>query len=701
MFQFTIQQRFAFWAGSSLVITILVCAGVGLWQFAKSSEQLALQSKKTLQTQADHYLRAVSAQESLAVASRFEQTINVAATMTHTASQIAQSDITDKRSLLINFQKDILRNNLNFLGNFIAFEPNALDDKDALYQGEIGQDDTGRFQPYAARSGQDIVLASLEGLEDQTRDENGLRAGDYYLCPKDNIRRCVVGPYLYPVDGKDVLLATVAAPIMANGKLVGVAGIDISAAFIQQLTADMANRLYQGSGSAILLSSSGVIAGHSSKPETVGKNITALAAAEQQQIRQAISSKTVTTHYTSEHFVIATPFMIDQEPQPWILYLSLPTEIVLADVAAQQVTLDSASRQFTQTLTLIGLVLAALGISAVWLVSRNSIAPLHSMTQMVAAIAEGEGDLTQRLRINRKDEVGELAGYVNSFIGRLQTMISQLVQVGEQVRTLSAEGTAIGRQTDEQVKQQQQLIEQVVTAVTQMSATAQDVARSAANAAEAVRQADNAANNGNSVVLQTVQAVSNVEKSSTQAKEAMLQLEANSNEIISILGVIQGIAEQTNLLALNAAIEAARAGEQGRGFAVVADEVRALAGRTRTATEDIRVMLSTLQEGSRNAAGMMQTSSERVNESVQLAKQAEGALAEIKEAISQISQMNFQIATATEEQSAVCEDVNQNITRIAGAVSDTADAAKSLRQLGQQQDTAADTLQKQLGQFKV
>lgn len=701
MFQLTIQQRFAFWAGSSLIVTILVCAGVGLWQFSNISQQLAKQSQSTLQAQADNYLRAVSTQESQAVASRFEQTINAAATMTHAASQIAQTDIDNKRSLLIDFQKEVLRNNPTFLGNFIAFEPNALDGQDTEYRGQTGQDEDGRFQPYAARSGQDIVLASLEGLEDQTRDENGLRAGDYYLCPKDNRRRCVVGPYLYPVDGKEVLLATVSAPVMLNGKLIGVGGIDISAAFIQQLTAETASRLYQGAGSVILLSSSGVIAGHSSKPDSVGKNINVLAANEQQQIRQAITSKTVATQYTSEHFVIATPFTIDQDPQPWILYLTLPTEVVLADVATQQRTLDTASRQFTQALTLIGLVLAALGIGSVWLVSRNSIAPLKSMTTMVAAIAEGEGDLTQRLSINRKDEVGELAGYVNSFIGRLQTMISQLVQVGEQVRTLSAEGTAIGRQTDEQVNQQQQLIEQVVTAVTQMSATAQDVARSAANAAEAVRQADNAANNGNSVVQQTVLAVSNVEKSSTQAKDAMLQLEANSNEIISILGVIQGIAEQTNLLALNAAIEAARAGEQGRGFAVVADEVRALAGRTRTATEDIRVMLSTLQEGSRKAAGMMQTSSERVNESVQLAKQAEGALADIKEAISQISQMNFQIATATEEQSAVCEDVNKNITRIAGAVSDTAEAARSLRQLGQQQDNAADTLQKQLGQFKV
>ncbi|WP_449360837.1 hypothetical protein [Alishewanella longhuensis] len=157
-----------------------------------------------------------------------------------------------------------------------------------------------------------------------------------------------------PVDGKEVLLATVSAPVMLNGKLIGAGGIDISAAFIQQLTAETASRLYQGAGSVILLSSSGVIAGHSSKPDSVGKNINVLAANEQQQIRQAITSKTVATQYTSEHFVIATPFTIDQDPRPWILYLTLPTEVVLADVATQQRTLDTASRRFTQALALIG-----------------------------------------------------------------------------------------------------------------------------------------------------------------------------------------------------------------------------------------------------------------------------------------------------------------------------------------------------------
>lgn len=701
MMQMTIQQRFAFWAGASLLVTIVACAGVGLWQFSLISLQLAEHSDKTLRTQADNYLRAVAAQESAEVKSRFEQTLKAAATVASNAFVMAQNEQADKRQQMTAFLQQLLKENPEFLGSYYGFEPNALDGKDNEYRGLPGQDATGRFQTYVARSGSQIVVETLEGLEDQTKDENGIRAGDYYLCSKENKRRCVIGPYLYPIEGKETLLASLSAPIVVNGQLVGVTGLDVSAAFIQQLVKDASKRVYAGTGTLLLLSSAAVVSGHSAQEQLIGKNINALKSAEQQLIQNALTKKQLVTSYTATEFALAAPFFVDQDPSPWVMYMTVPADVVLADVAAQQNLLSEAGQRFTTMLVVLGLMLAAGGITAVWLVSRSSIAPLKHMTLLIAAIAEGEGDLTRTLVIGRQDEVGELAGHVNTFIQRLQKMIQRLVVVGEQVRQLSAQSNGISQQTDLQVNQQQMLLEQVVTAVTEMSATAQDVARSAASAADAVRQADIAASHGNTVVQQTVNAVSNVEQSSGLARVAMQQLESNSNEIIGILAVIQGIAEQTNLLALNAAIEAARAGEQGRGFAVVADEVRALAGRTRSATEDIRVMLNNLQEGSRTAASMMQTSTDRVQETVQSARQAEAALVQIKEAIAQISQMNFQIAAATEQQSAVCEDVNKNITQIATVAADTAQAASSLRALGEEQDKAADVLKRQLGQFKV
>jgi methyl-accepting chemotaxis protein len=181
----------------------------------------------------------------------------------------------------------------------------------------------------------------------------------------------------------------------------------------------------------------------------------------------------------------------------------------------------------------------------------------------------------------------------------------------------------------------------------------------------------------------------------------MLELEKNSEAIVSILSVIQGIAEQTNLLALNAAIEAARAGEKGRGFAVVADEVRALASRTQVATVDIQEKLNVLQKGSRQAAAKMQQSGQQVTETVDLARAAESALQDIQKAIMEVTEMTFQIASATEEQSAVCEDVSKNLTKISQLVEHTTEGARQLNQVGNQLDEAANSLKLQLGSFKV
>ncbi|HBX60623.1 MAG TPA: methyl-accepting chemotaxis protein, partial [Methylophaga sp.] len=233
---------------------------------------------------------------------------------------------------------------------------------------------------------------------------------------------------------------------------------------------------------------------------------------------------------------------------------------------------------------------------------------------------------------------------------------------------------------------------EMVSAVTEMAASAQQIAGNADRTSQFVSNANESSQSGAGLVQRTSESIHQVSNSVQESQSAMLELEKNSEAIVSILSVIQGIAEQTNLLALNAAIEAARAGEKGRGFAVVADEVRALASRTQVATVDIQEKLNVLQKGSRQAAAKMQQSGQQVTETVDLARAAESALQDIQKAIMEVTEMTFQIASATEEQSAVCEDVSKNLTKISQLVEHTTEGARQLNQVGNQLDEAANSL---------
>ena len=387
--------------------------------------------------------------------------------------------------------------------------------------------------------------------------------------------------------------------------------------------------------------------------------------------------------------------------QGWVTYLAVPEAQVLAAVAEQEQFLESAQRNFIVSTSVLGLLLALIGVGIVWLVARSSIQPLSKMTTLVASIAEGEGDLTQQLDIQRQDETGKLSGFLNIFIGKLRKLIQQLIPLGENVSELSAEGRQISEQTRSQMVQQQQLLEEMVSAVTEMAASAQQIAGNADRTSQFVSKANDSSQSGAGLVKRTSESIHSVSSSVQESESAMLELEKNSEAIVSILSVIQGIAEQTNLLALNAAIEAARAGEKGRGFAVVADEVRALASRTQDATVDIHEKLSVLQQGSRQASAAMHQSGQQVTETVDLARAAESALQDIQQAIKEVTEMTFQIASATEEQSAVCEDVSKNLTKISQLVGHTTEGALQLSRVGNELDDAANTLKQQLGSFKV
>ena len=699
----SIQQRFSIWAGLSLLTVVIVTALIGVWQFGSIKQSLAEQSREVTEQQAQNYLQILAKDTAAQLRIPLERALYTAqANAAAMQAVIADSAITDKRGLAVRMLEQSLTLNNDFLGAYVAFEPNAVDGSDFLSRDSLGSDDRGRFLPYVVRSDSDsFVVENLEGLEDATPDENGVRAGEYYLCSKDSKSSCVIDPYLYPIDGEQVLLTSLVAPVMEDGRFIGISGIDISAAFLQSMIADVAAQLYQGIGQTLLVSPRGVIVGHSQQPDLIGQNLNAL----DNELKEALLAVSEAGHsqilQQQGQFIVLSPFNMPGSEQGWVTYLAVPEAEVLAAVAEQEQFLDRAQTTFISSTSLLGLVLALIGVGVVWLVARSSIQPLSDMTTLVASIAEGDGDLTQKLDIQRKDETGKLSGFLNIFIGKLRKLIQQLIPLGENVSKLSAEGRQISEQTRVEMDQQQQLLEEMVSAVTEMAASAQQIAGNADRTSQFVGKANESSQSGAGLVKRTSESIHEVSNSVQESQSAMLELEKNSEAIVSILSVIQGIAEQTNLLALNAAIEAARAGEKGRGFAVVADEVRALASRTQVATVDIKDKLSVLQKGSRQAAAAMQQSGQQVTETVDLARAAETALQDIQQAIMEVTEMTFQIASATEEQSAVCEDVSKNLNKISQLVEHTTEGARQLNQVGNQLDEAANSLKQQLGSFKV
>ena len=316
--------------------------------------------------------------------------------------------------------------------------------------------------------------------------------------------------------------------------------------------------------------------------------------------------------------------------------------------------------------------------------------------------AVGDGDFSQTLSIHDKDnEIGHMFMSFNEMISHMSGIIDGVSQSTHSVSTTVDE---VGVELDETVrniKQQSSEIEQVATAMNEMASTVQEVAHNTSRTADAANKAREEAQGGQQVVGTAVRSINNLASQIEQAAEVMGQLEQDSREVGSVLEVINGIAEQTNLLALNAAIEAARAGEQGRGFAVVADEVRTLAQRTQKSTEDIRNIIDRLLNQSGKAASMMETSREQTKQTVSQTSQAGDALERIVKSVGTISDMSNQIATAAEEQSHVAAEMDRNITNIASASEFTTQTASKTKEAAEQIHQQMDTLRHLVAKFRT
>jgi len=709
--QLSIQWKITLLAGLCLLGIVTLLVGLSLYRMEQSSQQVKASSMQMLDEAAQARIEAQGEVQALGIRRQFMDAYQYGHGFSRQVLFLREQaekrflDAFDTREDLTRQVKAALQANPDLLGLSLVFEANALDGKDELFAGqaELGSNDKGRFALYWSQPtpGTLTSMALPESdMSDTSLSPSGEKANAWFTCPRSTFKPCVIEPYFYTINGKNVLMTSIVFPLMVNGKVIASLSVDINLNSLQAVSQQASHKLYDGQTQVSILSPTGLLAGYSADASKLSQRLDQVDTANGAQLISALAGSTQIRSLRTDHQLkVLAPFAPIPEGKPWGVLLDVPESVLVAPAEALKTQLDADNAK--GTLLELSLIAAVVGLILVWLMARSVTRPILGVADMLEDIASGEGDLTRRLAYDKKDELGQLAGWFNRFLDKLQPIIAEVKRSVQDARGTADQSAAIATETSAGMEQQYRQVDQVATASHEMSATAQDVARSAAQAAQAARDADQATRDGLTVIDRTTRNIGELAADMSTAMTQVEGLAANSEKIGSVLEVIRGIAEQTNLLALNAAIEAARAGEAGRGFAVVADEVRNLARRTQESVEETRLVIEQLQSGTEEVVDAMGNSYRQAQGSVEQVGQAVTALRQIGDAVTVISDMNLQIASAAEEQSAVAEEINSNVATIRDVTESLSEQANESARVSQALNSLANQQQGLMDQFRV
>ncbi|MCG8578681.1 MAG: methyl-accepting chemotaxis protein [Bacteroidales bacterium] len=512
------------------------------------------------------------------------------------------------------------------------WEPNAFDGLDAEYANSPNHDASGRFIPYWTKSG---VTATV-GYDDA-------ESGTFYSIPKSTKKETIISPYIYPTDGKDILVITAVVPIMYQGEFYGINGIDISVEFIQNQLEN--NTVFGGNAEIMITAYDGTIAGYSKDNELAGKNIITDYHYEESYLHNIQSAyKEVEIKEDTLHASI--PIQFGNTGEPWQVSVQVPMEVVLKK-ANQKVLIQISSG--------IALMLIVLFVLVIYL--RRVTAPLGELSDLTRLIAEG--DLTRSVDIRSNDEVGELAVNNSMMVEKLKTIIENISDTSSQFVSSSKELNSLSQSVSQGANEQAASVEEVSSSMEEMSA---NIRQNMDNASESKVIATNATNSM---------------KRMSEAGKASLESIQNISEKITI---INEIAMQTNILALNAAVEAVRAGDSGRGFAVVAGEVRKLAERSKTAAEEIE---------------------ELSNSSVLITEETSQMLEKILPEIDKSSNLTQEIALSSIEQNTGSEQINNAVQELNKVTQQNASASEQMAASAEELEQQANALKELISHFRI